>query len=81
MSGSSLEVQNPTSGQVTVNIIPTTTFTQTVPGAATDLAAGVCAAANGGPGASTAPGQPFTARTVAISQPGANGCTAGAGGT
>jgi hypothetical protein len=80
VSGSTLEVQNPTTGQVTVNITPTTTFTQTVPGAASDLAAGVCAAANAGQGATAAPGQPFTARTVAISQPGANGCTPGAGG-
>jgi hypothetical protein len=80
VSGSSLEVQNPTTGQVTVNVTPTTTFTQTVPGAASDLVAGVCVAANGAPGGSTPQGQPFTARTVTISQPGANGCTAGAGG-
>ena len=80
VSGSTIEVQNPSSGQVTVNIAPTTTFTQTVPGTASDLAAGVCVAANAGSGASTAPGQPFTARTVTISQPGANGCTPQGGG-
>jgi Domain of unknown function (DUF5666) len=80
VSGSTLEVQNPTTGQVTVNVTPTTTFTQTVPGAASDLAAGVCVAANAGQGVKAAPGQSFTARTVAISQPGANGCTPGAGG-
>ena len=80
VSGSSLEVQNPTTGQVTVNLTPTTTYSQTVPGAASDLAAGVCVAANGPQGATTSPGQPFTARTVAISQPGPNGCTPGAGG-
>jgi hypothetical protein len=78
VSGSSLEVQNPTTGQVTVNITPTTTFTQTVSGAATDLAPGVCATANAGQGASVTPGQPFTARTVSITQPGPNGCTFGA---
>jgi hypothetical protein len=73
-------VQNPTTGQVTVNVTPTTTYTQTVPASASDLAAGVCAVANAGPGATTTPGQPFTARTVTISQPGANGCTPQAGG-
>jgi hypothetical protein len=80
VSGSTLEVQNPTTGQVTVNVNPTTTYTQTVPATASDVAAGVCVAANPGPGATTTPGQPFTARTVTISQPGANGCTPQAGG-
>jgi hypothetical protein len=80
VSGSTLEVQNPTTGQVTVNISPSTAFTQTVPATASDIVAGACVAANAGPGASTTPGQPFTARTVAISQPGANGCTPQAGG-
>jgi hypothetical protein len=80
VSGSTLEVQNPTTGQVTVNLSPTTTYTQTVAGTASDLAAGACVAANAGPGATTTPGQPFTARTVTISQPGANGCTPQAGG-
>jgi hypothetical protein len=78
VSGSSLEVQNPTSGQVTVNVTPATTFTQTVSGAATDLAPGVCVTANAGQGASVTPGQPFTARMVSITQPGPNGCTFGA---
>lgn len=80
VSGSTLEVQNPTTGQVTVNMSPSTTFTQTVPATAADLVTGVCVAANAGPGATATPGQPFTARTVAISQPGANGCTPQAGG-
>lgn len=80
VSGSTLEVQNPSTGQVTVNITPSTSFTQTVPATANDLVAGVCVATNAGPGATTTPGQPFTARTVAISQPGANGCTPQASG-
>jgi hypothetical protein len=80
VSGSTLEVQNPTTGQVTVNISPSTTFTQTVPATAADLVAGACVSANAGPGSSTTAGQPFTARTVAISQPGANGCTPQTGG-
>jgi hypothetical protein len=80
VSGSSLEVQNPTNGQVTVNVTPTTTIRQTVSGTAADLVPGVCVAANAGQGTTATPGQPFTARSVAISQPGANGCTAGPGG-
>jgi hypothetical protein len=80
VSGSSLEVQNPTIGQVTVNVTPTTTFRQTVSGTAADLVPGVCVAANGGQGTTAAPGQPFTARSVAITQPGNNGCTPQAGG-
>jgi hypothetical protein len=75
VNGSSLEVQNPTTGQVTVNLTPTTTFTQTMSGAASDLVPGVCATANAGQGASTTAGQPFTARMVSITQPGPNGCT------
>src|SRR5215469_3821717 len=54
VSGSSLEVQNPTSGQVTVNFTSATLITETVAGASSDVSVGSCVAVAGQPPASGA---------------------------
>jgi uncharacterized membrane protein len=79
VSATSLEVQNPSTGQVTVNFTSSTTFSNTVSGTLADVTSGSCVTvASTATGSSRpAPGTPITARTVNITQPGANGCTAG----
>jgi hypothetical protein len=73
VSATNVEVQNPQSGQVTVDFNSSTTFTNTVAATLADVKAGSCVAVV----ASSGNMQTMTARTVAISQPTANGCTAG----
>lgn len=79
VNATSLEVQNPSSGQVTVNFTASTTFSDTVGATIADVTVGSCvtvsstATGNSRP----APGTPITARTVNITQASANGCTAG----
>ncbi|HJP74768.1 MAG TPA: DUF5666 domain-containing protein [Pseudonocardiaceae bacterium] len=82
VSASSLEVQNPSTGQVTVNFSSSTTFSNTVSGTLADVTAGSCVTVSSTATGTTrpAPGTPITARTVTITTPGPNGCTAGAGG-
>ena len=83
ISGSSLEVQSPTSGQTTVDYSATTAFSQTVPGTAAALTVGSCISAFGTPvsgSTSGGLGGPITATTVTITQPTATGCTTGFGG-
>ncbi|HEY4458274.1 MAG TPA: DUF5666 domain-containing protein [Pseudonocardiaceae bacterium] len=82
VNATSLEVQNPTSGQVTVNFTSSTTFSNTVSGTLADVTTGACVTVSSTATGSSrpAPGTPITARTVTITQAGANGCTAGAGG-
>jgi hypothetical protein len=79
VSATSLEVQNPTNGQVTVNFTASTTFSNTVSGTLADVTAGSCVTVSSTATGSSrpAPGTPITARTVSITQPGASGCTAG----
>jgi hypothetical protein len=81
VSPTSLEVQNPSTGQVTVNYNGSTRITQQATATAADVVPGACVAALPAQGTTGTPGQPFTARTVAITQPDASGsCTAqGAG--
>lgn len=75
LSGSSMEVQNPASGQTTVNWNGSTTFTETVALTAAQLAAGDCVAVTG-----TTTNGAITARSVSVSSPSASGhCTAGFG--
>jgi Domain of unknown function (DUF5666) len=75
VSGSSLEVQNPTSGQVTVTFTATTPITETVTTTATDVTVGSCVTVVGKPSATGA------ATSVTISAPVKGSCTgAGAGG-
>ena len=89
VSGSSLEVQNPTSGQVTVTFTATTPITQTVTVTSKDVTVGSCVAVVGKPsaaGAATAGGaaaRSVTATSVTVSVPVKGNCTgagAGAGG-
>ena len=75
LSSSSMEVQNPESGQVTVSWTPTTSFTQIATVAATSVSAGDCVTVSG-----TSSKGKITARTVSVSQPSPTGtCTAGTG--
>lgn len=71
----SLEVQNPQSGQVTVDFNSSTTFTNTVSATLADVKVGSCVAVI----ASSGNMQTMTARTVTITQPTASGCTAAGG--
>jgi hypothetical protein len=92
VSGSSLEVQNPTSGQVTVTFTATTPITETVAVTSKDVTVGSCVTVVGTPpagGAATAgraaaggaAARSVTATSVTISAPVKGNCTgAGAGG-
>jgi hypothetical protein len=85
VSGSSLEVQNPTSGQVTVTFTATTPITETVTVTSKDVTIGSCVTVVGQPsaaGAGTdggAAARSVTATSVTISAPVKGNC-AGAGG-
>lgn len=75
ISGSSMEVQNPSAGQTTVNWTGSTTFDQTVTLTASSLAAGECVTVTG----TTSKGT-ITARSVAITAAASSGtCAAGPG--
>ncbi len=84
INGTSLEVQNPSTGQTTVNYTAATTFEQTVTASAADVTTGVCISAFGKPtsGSSTTQrfGVPVTATSVSITQPTAGSCSSGFGG-
>ena len=71
VSGETLEVQNPQSGQVTVNLNGSTVVTQTVAASPGDLSVGDCVVANGTKDASGR----VAANAVTISQAGPSGCT------
>jgi hypothetical protein len=77
--GISMEVQNPTSGQVTVSWTSSTRFTQTVTLASSTLAVGDCVTATSSSSSkSKASSTRFTATSVTITQPSSTGsCTAG----
>jgi hypothetical protein len=79
VSGSSIEVQNPTSGQVTVTFTATTPFTDTVTVTSKDVTIGSCVTVVGQPSATGAAPTPVTATSVTISTPVKGSCT-GAGG-
>ena len=77
ISGSSMEVQNQQTGQVTVNWTPSTTFSQVASVPSSSAAAGDCVTVSGSSSKGT-----ITAKTVTISQPTAGKCnTGGAGGS
>jgi hypothetical protein len=81
VSGSSLEVQNPTSGQVTVTFTAATPITETVTATAKDVAVGSCVTVAGKPSATGAAIKSVTATSVTVSAPVKGSCTvAGAGG-
>lgn len=83
VNGTSLEVQNPTTGQTTVTYTTATTFEQTVAASAADVTAGVCVSAVGKPTSTSSStqrfGLPVTATTVVVSQPTSGSCS-GTGG-
>jgi hypothetical protein len=74
VSPSSLEVQNPSSGQVTVNFGAATKFSEAEPAALSAVAVGDCVVATGTPSAGASGS--LTARTVSITQPIGGLCTA-----
>jgi hypothetical protein len=85
ITGTSLEVQNPTTGQTTVTYTSATTFDQTVSAAASGVTVGSCISAFGKPTSTSSTGKsafggPVTATTVTISQPVSGSCTGGFGG-
>jgi hypothetical protein len=82
VSGSSIEVQNPTTGQVTVTFTATTPITETVAVTSKDVAVGSCVTVTGQPAATGTTGaatRSVTATTVTVSAP-VNGSCGGAGG-
>ena len=85
INGTSLEVQNPITGQTTVNYTPSTTFRQTLPTSATAVTVGSCISAFGTPSSGSSSGgsafgSPVTATTVSVSQPVSGTCSGGFGG-
>jgi Domain of unknown function (DUF5666) len=79
VSGSSMQVQNPTSGEVTVTFTSTTPIIETVAATAKDITVGSCVTVLGQPSTSGSASGPVTATTVTISAPVKGSCT-GAGG-
>lgn len=75
VTGSSMEVQNQQSGQVTVNWTPSTTFSKAATVASTSVAAGDCVSVSGSSSKGT-----ITAKTVTISQPTSGTCSSGGAG-
>jgi hypothetical protein len=76
VSGSNIEVQNPTNGQVTVTFNGSTKFLDNVSGTLADVTTGECVSVIG-----TAAGTgKVTATAVTITPAAPNGCTGGAGG-
>ncbi|MBV8540423.1 MAG: hypothetical protein JO063_00975 [Pseudonocardiales bacterium] len=80
VTASTLQVQNPRTGQVSVTFTPSTSFTETVPATVADLAVGDCALAVGAPRPAGDPAGPVAATSVSISPAAAGGgCGSGAG--
>ena len=78
ITGSSMEVQNPQTGQVTVTWTTSTTVSQTVTVAATSVTVGDCVTVVG---TTSKKSKEVTAKTVSISQPSSSGtCSARTGG-
>ena len=75
VSGSSMEVQNPTSGQVTVTFSTATVITETVAVTSKDVTAGSCVAVVGQPSTSGSATRSVTATTVTISTPVKGNCS------
>jgi hypothetical protein len=74
-----MEVQNPTTGQVTVTFTATTPITETVAVTSKDVTVGSCVTVVGAPSAAGAATRSVTATSVTISAP-VNGNCVGAGG-
>lgn len=85
VTATSVQVQNPATGQTRVDLTPSTVFTQTVPATSADLAVGSCVVATGTPATPGAAAGVVTVQSVTITPAGPDGCTGGflggAGGT
>jgi hypothetical protein len=84
VNGTSMEVQNPSTGQTTVSYTSGTTFRQIVSSDASSVTVGSCISAFGKPtsGSSSSSGvfgEPITASTVSVTQSVSGSCTAGFG--
>jgi len=79
VSGASMQVQNPTSGEVTVTFTSATPITETVAVTSKDVTAGSCVAVVGQPSTSGSATRSVTATTVTISTPVKGSCSATAG--
>jgi hypothetical protein len=77
VSGQTLQVQNPQSGQTAVTYDGSTKITNSVAGTLADVTSGACVSVVG---TSSGEGQPVGATAVTITQAGANGCSFGNGG-
>jgi hypothetical protein len=73
VASSSLEVQSPSAGQVTVNFSGSTTFTNRASASLADVTTGSCVLVTG-------TGQPITAQTVDVTAASSTGCQLGGGG-
>jgi hypothetical protein len=80
VSGSSLEVQNPTSGQVTVTFSASTPITDTVSVTAKDVTVGSCVTVVGKPSTTGSAATSVTATSVTVSAPVKGSCTGGGAG-
>ncbi len=78
VTGSAIQVQNPSVGQVTVNFTGSTTFTQTEQTTVSSLNVGDCVLVTGAPGTTATDGE-ITAQNVMISKPETTGCTGNGG--
>jgi hypothetical protein len=76
ISGQTLQVQNPQSGQTAVTYDGSTKITNSVAGTLADVTSGACVSVVG---TSSGQGQPVGATAVTITQAGANGCSFGGG--
>lgn len=74
ISGQTLQVQNPQSGQTAVSYDGSTKITNSVAGTLADVTSGACVTVNG---TSSGQGQPVSATAVTITQAGSNGCSFG----
>jgi len=79
VSGSSMQVQNPTSGEVTVTFTAATVITETVAVTSQDVTVGSCVAVVGKPSTSGSATRSVTATTVTISPSSKGNCSAAAG--
>jgi hypothetical protein len=78
ITGSSIEVQNSFTGQVTVSWTTSTTFTQTATVPASSVTVGDCVTVSGSASKKT---KEVTAKTVSVTQPTTGKCTGGFGGS
>jgi hypothetical protein len=79
VSGSSMQVQNPTSGEVTVTFTTGTVITEMVAVTSKDLTVGSCVAVIGQPSTGGSATRSVTATSVTISTPTKGSCSATAG--